>query len=211
MSRKRPREKLLAPEPLAKLIDRAGESRFARNRPPIGPTTWTEVVGLRVAERARPVSLERGVLTVRAATNVWANELAMLSAAIVERLRARRIDVQTLKFVVGPVDPPARPVETRAFRRIPAPSRLPPELLPQLESVEDEGLRAAIEAAACAHLAWRAHVRGVSDAEATRAVFGREDPNDASGTGGKVIAERAPEDPLVAHLNVARRSSPSSR
>ena len=56
------REPLAAPESLEVILERAGESRFARVRPPIPAKVWREAVGARIAERARPVSLWNGVL-----------------------------------------------------------------------------------------------------------------------------------------------------
>src|SRR5207244_3613995 len=68
----RRRPALLRPEPLSFVLDRAGESRFTRERAPIPGAVWADAVGARVADRARPFALERGTLVVRAATSVWA-------------------------------------------------------------------------------------------------------------------------------------------
>jgi hypothetical protein len=145
-----------APETLEAVIERAGEDRFARNRPPVAERIWRDAVGLRIAERARPVSLERGVLTLRVATSVWANELSLLAPTILERLLAARIPVTELRFRVGPIDPPQRPPERRASRAVPPPAPLPPDLQRALADVSDESLREAIAGAASANLAWRA-------------------------------------------------------
>ena len=66
------------PETLEGVIGRAGENRFAPRRPPIALAVWVAAVGLRVAERARPVDIQNGALIVRVATSVWANELSLL-------------------------------------------------------------------------------------------------------------------------------------
>lgn len=156
--RKRPRPKLRAPESIETVIDRAGEDRFARNRPVVGERIWRDAVGLRIAERARPLSLERGVLTLRVTTSVWANELSLLAPTILERLRAQSVPVRELRFRVGPIEPPARPPERRTTRIIPGPAPIPPELEALLANVDDDELRAAIADAASANLSWRAHV-----------------------------------------------------
>ena len=72
MTRRRRRRSLARPEAIEDVLARAGEDRFALHRPPVSSRIWAEAVGARIAERARPITLERGVLTVRAATSVWA-------------------------------------------------------------------------------------------------------------------------------------------
>src|SRR5512142_297721 len=125
MSRRPRRPKLRMPETLEGVIDRAGENRFAPRKPPLPLAVWAAAVGLRVAERARPVDLQNGVLLVRVATSVWATELSLLQTSILERLRAEGVDVRELRFRVGAIDPPARPPERRATRKIPPPAPLP--------------------------------------------------------------------------------------
>src|SRR5690242_18931769 len=101
MSRRPRRPKMRMPETLEGVIDRAGENRFAPRRPPIALAVWVAAVGLRVAERARPVDLQNGVLTVRVATSVWANELSLLQSSIIERLHAEGVELRELRFRVG--------------------------------------------------------------------------------------------------------------
>src|SRR5689334_20056426 len=122
------RPHLFKPESLDGVIGRAGEDRFALHRAPISDRVWADVVGGRIAERARPITLERGVLTVRAATSVWASELSMLSDALLKRLRAAGFEIRELRFRVGPIEPPARPPERRVTRRVPPPAPLPNDL-----------------------------------------------------------------------------------
>jgi hypothetical protein len=148
------RKKLDRPEPLDGVLSRAGESRFARDRPPVSDHDWAKAVGLRIAERARPVGLERGILTVRTATSVWASELSLLSATLLERLRALGVEVKELRFRVGPLDPAPRPLETRATRKVPPPAPIPPELAASLDRIADDELKDAIAAAARSSLAW---------------------------------------------------------
>jgi len=160
---------LKAPETLEAVIERAGEDRFARNRPPVGERIWRDAVGLRIAERARPLSLERGVLTLRVATSVWANELSLLAPTILERLQAARVPVTELRFRVGPIDPPQRPPERRASCAVPPPAPLPAELSRVLADVADESLREAIASAASSNLAWRARTQAPPASDRARA------------------------------------------
>lgn len=158
MTRRRRRETLAAPESLAAVLGRAGEQQVARSRFPIAPHVWAQAVGLRIAERARPVALDRGVLTVRAATSVWASELSLLAPEILARLRAAGVPVRELRFHVGAIEPVSRPPEVRPPTKVPVPVPLPPELAEAARAVEDPDLRAAIEAAARAKLALDAHL-----------------------------------------------------
>src|SRR5438132_11053368 len=98
MARRPRRPKLRMPETLEGVIGRAGENRFAPRRPPIALAVWVAAVGLRVAERARPVDIQNGALIVRVATSVWANELSLLQTSILERLRAEGVEVRELRF-----------------------------------------------------------------------------------------------------------------
>lgn len=152
------RRRPIDPEPLESLIERAGESRFALRQPPIPERVWREVVGLRIADRARPVSLDRGVLTLRAASSTWANELSLLAPTIIERLNERHIAVDSIRFRVGAVDPPPRPPERRVSRAVPPPAPLPRDLADQLRRVADDELREAIALAASSNLAWQSNI-----------------------------------------------------
>jgi hypothetical protein len=155
-SRQRPR--LASPEAIDLVLDRAGEDRFARRRAPIAERIWVDAVGLRVAERAKPEKLERGVLTVKVATSAWANELSMLSSEVLTRLRALGVAASELRFRVGEVEPPARPVERREARRVPPPASIPPALGHELASIADPELRETLARAVRANLAWQANV-----------------------------------------------------
>lgn len=157
-AKRRRRKKLDAPEPMEELLDRAGEDRFAKRRSPVPMRDWKAAVGPRIADRAHPMQLDRGVLLVKVATSVWANELQMLAPEIVARLRVRGYAVDSLRFRVGPLDSPERPPERRTFRKVPPPKPLAPELQAKIEAVPDEELRAVIERAASANLAWQEFV-----------------------------------------------------
>jgi hypothetical protein len=152
---RRRRERLSAPEPLEEILHRAGESRFARVRPPIPSKLWRDAVGARIAERASPVFLSGGVLVLRVPSSVWAHELSLLADEVCGRLRERGIDARELRFRVGPVAPTERPPERRNARTVPAATPLPPELSRVLAQVGDADLRAVIARAATSNLAWQ--------------------------------------------------------
>ena len=89
------RESLLAaPEPLEAILARAGESRFARSRPPIAAAVWRDAVGARIAERAPPAGARgRRPRCSRVPSSVWAHELSLLAddvCAPAARARASR-------------------------------------------------------------------------------------------------------------------------
>ena len=172
MARPRRRRSLIAPQGLNDVLTRHGENRFAHLRTPIGERAWIEAVGMRIADRAKPISLERGVLTVRAATSVWASELSLLSEPRVARLRAQGFEVTELRFRVGPVEPPARPPERREVRAIPPPAVLGADLERVIATIDDDELRQSITLAARSNLAWQRNVSaepqaspGLRDAE----------------------------------------------
>ena len=179
-ARKRFRRKQLdAPEPLELILDRAGENRFARKQLPIPLAHWRAAVGPRIADRARPIALERGVLVVKVVTSVWANELSMLAPQIIKKLAepapngSPGIEVKSLRFRVGPLDVIEGIPQVRNYRQIPPPAPLAPDLERTLARVEDDELRGLIERAARANLAWqtapKVKTRTMSLSEATRA------------------------------------------
>ena len=178
----RPRRKsLAAPEALEVILERSGESRFARVRPPIAARVWREAVGARIAERARPVSLRDGVLLLQVASSVWAHELSLLSDAVRQRLREHGIAVSELRFRVASLGIVDRPAERRLTRAVPRSVAVPAEIGRALGGVPDADLRASIAAAAAANLAWQAAVRPVPQGEVSEAKRGARDPRDAGG------------------------------
>ncbi|MGI8428048.1 MAG: DUF721 domain-containing protein [Solirubrobacteraceae bacterium] len=50
---------------------------------------WLEAVGPTIANDARPISERMGVLTISCSASVWAQELDLMSAAILEGLNQR--------------------------------------------------------------------------------------------------------------------------
>jgi predicted nucleic acid-binding Zn ribbon protein len=50
---------------------------------------WPQAVGPVIAAQAKPTSERRGVLTISCSASVWAQELDLMSAEILERLNER--------------------------------------------------------------------------------------------------------------------------
>lgn len=151
------RRQLEAPEPLEMVLDRAGENRFAKRQLPVPLALWRAAVGPRIADRARPIALERGVLVIKATTSVWANELSMLAPKILEKLAESlpNLAVKSLRFRVGPLDVVEGIQEKRTYRQVPPPAALSTEMERSLENVEDDELRMLIASAASRNLAWQ--------------------------------------------------------
>jgi len=132
----------------------------------VGPTgaemavivrAWPAAVGEENARRAWPARLARdGTLLVHATDSVWAFQLGMLAAAILERLReyAGEATPRALRFAPGPIpEPPAEP----AGRRAPEPPVVVAEDAARAADltagIEDAELRATVARAAAASLA----------------------------------------------------------
>lgn len=131
---------------LDQLILASTDLQVRHGATPISVRDWEESVGTRIAQRAEPVRLERGVLTVRTATAVWAHELSLLADGILEQLRARNIAVDKLRFVVGKVASDGR--ARLPVRHGPPPlAKVPALLAPAVAAIADPELRAAVEAA----------------------------------------------------------------
>ncbi len=150
------------PERIEFVLGRAGEARFAPKPPPLTARQWAQAVGLRIADRTKPLSLERGTLVVQAASSTWASELSMLRDPILDRLRAQGIEVREVRFRVQPIAPPPRPAERRKTRAVPPPAPLPPELAAAVANVQDAELASIIRDAASRNLAWQDNLTRVS-------------------------------------------------
>lgn len=110
---------------------------------------WERALPHRMVRNARPVTLKKGVLYVHATTSAWAQEVALRSRDLLERLRrgvpkasVRELRVRTGQLPDRIVPPP--PVERRV---VPA-DKLPQVLEVALENVEDPKLRELLAAAA---------------------------------------------------------------
>lgn len=158
---------------------------------PISARDWSAAVGTRIAARTRPIQLERGVLLIRAASATWAQELTLLSDAIIAQLRGRSVHVRALRFRVGHVEAPARPPVHREVRTAPPAAPLPPSVKRELALVEDVELREAIARAAAKNLGWQAAQEDERQA-AARATDARRPVEPASGPTAATRAARAP-------------------
>lgn len=163
--KKRPKGAKRGPEAIATVLLRASGGE-PRDGAPLPPRAWHDAVGDRIARRARPMRLERKVLTVRAATSVWAQELTFLAPAIVKRLNALGFEVESLRFLVGPIESIDRPLRPPTVKTVPAVRPLSRELDSELRHVTDAKLRETIARAASANLAWQ-DARGTKSVRAT--------------------------------------------
>ena len=165
--KRRRRPRLTAPETLENVLERAGENRFAKRQLPVPLAHWRAAVGPRIADRARPIALERGVLVVKVVTSVWANELSMLAPQIIKKLAestpngSAGIEVKSLRFRVGPLEVLEGIREVWTTRRIPPPAPLAPDMMRSLANIEDTELRSMIERVARANLAWQSATQPV--------------------------------------------------
>jgi hypothetical protein len=146
------------PERLEVTIDGAGGACPPWAKPPVPESVWREAVGVRIADRARAVELDRGILVVRVATNVWASELSLLGDQIAARLRERGLAVNGLRFRVGPVERLGGTADRLRARTAPRRVELPGELRSTIATVGDVALRELIASAASANLAWQENV-----------------------------------------------------
>lgn len=81
MSRRR------APRPAAKAFEAALQRAAPATRLGAIQTAWAGAVGERIAAAARPVGETAGTLTVECTDAVWAQELDLMQASLLERLR----------------------------------------------------------------------------------------------------------------------------
>jgi hypothetical protein len=137
-------------------------------------SAWARAVGEPVTGGTRPRAFRRGQLTVECASSVWANELTYLGPQILRRMDevAPGHPVKRFRFVVGRLPAPAEdvrsdegatpaedagwqpprqgsgsPAEKEKRRREQPAADAQGEARAQAEGVDDERLRAAIEAA----------------------------------------------------------------
>ncbi|MDI1445159.1 DUF721 domain-containing protein [Polyangium sp. 6x1] len=176
------------------------------SRSPVSARDWEAAVGSRIAARARPVKLERGVLHVRAASSTWAQELSMLCEPILAQLKARGVAVESLRFRVGPVDPPERAKTRNDVRTAPPAVKLPEALATEIEHVADEALRDAIRRAAAKNLGWQ---RMRTSRKRTAAPEARVE-NDERGARAQAQQEDAPVTTTTRAARGPRPAAPGS-
>jgi hypothetical protein len=122
----------------------------------LDPHTWRRAIGERIAARSQPEQLRDGVLTLRVASSVWAQELSLLSSTIIERLAPLGFAVRSIRCKVGGLDAGPLPRAKAPARANPPPVELPADLAEELAQIGDADLRATIESAARAQLQARA-------------------------------------------------------
>ncbi len=97
----------LAPRPLALALERSRRELAPLTTLARVQEAWSEVAGPAVAAESAPVSERGGVITVACSSAVWAQELDLLGADLLERTRAALgapdgpPAVARLRFVVG--------------------------------------------------------------------------------------------------------------
>jgi hypothetical protein len=125
------------PEPagalVAKVLARSGVAGAVREHRLV--TEWTNMVGERIAARAWPDGLDRGVLYVRVVSSAWMHELGFLREPLVEAARRVTGDpplVKEIRFHLGArhkiSDDDAVAALARK-RRAPRPAPPPPPVL----------------------------------------------------------------------------------
>ncbi len=143
----RARRKQFAPEPTSLLVDQT--LRHLRLDETVkgmrAMRAFDDVAGPRIRARARAERLRGHTLVVRVASSAWSQELHVLSAAILERLRAQPggEGIAELRFQVGDVDAlpswQAEPAVVSTAK--PGHPSVPPDLRGALAAIVDPDLR----------------------------------------------------------------------
>lgn len=138
-------------EILASVVDAIG---VPETESPISLEMWQEIVGPHIADRSRPERIDgAGTLFVQVADSVWAQELSLLSDAVVKRLSALGIRITGLRFAVGRVQAQRRGPTRYERRKVARAVEMPIELQHEMDRVQDTALRAAVTKAAASSLA----------------------------------------------------------
>lgn len=98
-------------ETLRELIERRGWGE--RLRGASAWSRWDEIVGSDLAARCEPLRLVRGVLTIRAESQIWATQLRYMIPQLRTNVEAALGEktVRDVKIVVGPLEGRDRPGE----------------------------------------------------------------------------------------------------
>lgn len=98
-------------ETLRELIDRRGWGE--RLRGASAWSRWDQIVGGELAARCEPLRLVRGVLTIRAESQIWATQLRYMIPQLRANVEAALGEktVRDVKIVVGPLEGRDRPGE----------------------------------------------------------------------------------------------------
>lgn len=96
------------PRPLALALDGIQSELSPNTLLAEAQAVWPTAVGVAIAEQAQPVSEHAGVLTIACSASVWAQELDLMAASIVERLNAAlggpggRAEITRIRCVTTP-------------------------------------------------------------------------------------------------------------
>ena len=92
-----------APRPASTAIRAARERVAPRTGLAAAQAAWVGVVGEQLAAVAEPVSERAGTLTIEVADTVWAQELDLMQAQLLERLRGElgELTPSALRFRVN--------------------------------------------------------------------------------------------------------------
>jgi predicted nucleic acid-binding Zn ribbon protein len=74
------------PRPLAFAVEEIQSGLAPETLLAEAQAAWRTAVGDAIADQARPVSERGGVLTIACSASVWAQELDLMAASIIERL-----------------------------------------------------------------------------------------------------------------------------
>ena len=108
---------------------------------------WEQAVGEAIANRAKPLRLVGGVLTVTVANGPWMQQLSFMKAELRDRVNAllKEERVKEIVLKAGRVAPANGPEEASA----PQPKPLTPQqknaIGQQLEGIEDQELRQSLQ------------------------------------------------------------------
>jgi len=147
------RQRTRGPAPIAGLLGKFSvPSAATKAPPPIDELTWRRIVGVGVAARSQPASIQRGTLWVHVVSSAWAQELSLLQVTLLERLATHGHRVDRIRFRIGAITPAT--LRTKLEAPVPPRAKLPENVCRALAELADEQLRAVIAEAATVNLAW---------------------------------------------------------
>ncbi|MGD1901563.1 MAG: DciA family protein [Geitlerinemataceae cyanobacterium] len=117
-------------DPLAKIVDRLRPSFRSPAQQQLDAIVaiWCETFGASLADRARPIQYERGILTIAVRQSIWAQQLAAQTHPLLEQLCPHlppEIAIASLRFRVAPHRLGPSAPQTEAREPGPHPSRWP--------------------------------------------------------------------------------------
>jgi predicted nucleic acid-binding Zn ribbon protein len=93
-----------SPRPLAAAIGEALERAEPATLLAAVQSAWADAVGEAIAREATPVSERSGVVTVACSSSAWAQELDLLGARILEKIRPElpsEAPLEGLRFIIS--------------------------------------------------------------------------------------------------------------